>query len=296
MSSAVIERALVFGGRVEPLFGVLHDPSLPAETAIVVVVGGPQYRAGSHRQFVHLARAIAEAGYPVLRFDYRGMGDSAGEQRSFTEVSSDIRDAIDEVQHQLPSVRRIVLWGLCDGASAALLFCHSNHDPRVQGLCLANPWVRSAATLARTHLKHYYLRRMLERDFWVKLQQGKVGMTALAALANNIGLSLMKRRQSTMDHRSYQSCMAVALGRFNGNVLLLLSGNDLTAKEFIEHAMNDSEWLLALQNRGLKREDLPGIDHTFSDGAARARVQTLTVAWLAANRFGAAREPVGCAV
>ena len=39
---------------------------------MVIVVGGPQYRAGSHRQFTLLARHIAAAGYPVLRFDARG--------------------------------------------------------------------------------------------------------------------------------------------------------------------------------------------------------------------------------
>ena len=47
------------------------------------MVGGPQYRVGSHRQFTLMARAFAAAGYPVLRFDYRGIGDSEGESRGF---------------------------------------------------------------------------------------------------------------------------------------------------------------------------------------------------------------------
>jgi alpha/beta superfamily hydrolase len=48
---------------------------------VLVIVGGPQYRAGSHRQFTLLARSLAEQGFAVLRFDYRGMGDSTGAMR-----------------------------------------------------------------------------------------------------------------------------------------------------------------------------------------------------------------------
>ena len=44
-------------------------------TAVLVVVGGPQVRAGSHRHFVQLARHLATHGHAVMRFDVRGMGD-----------------------------------------------------------------------------------------------------------------------------------------------------------------------------------------------------------------------------
>jgi len=50
-----------------------------ADTGVLIVVGGPQYRVGSHRQFVMLARFLADHGVPCMRFDYRGMGDVSGE-------------------------------------------------------------------------------------------------------------------------------------------------------------------------------------------------------------------------
>jgi len=46
---------------------------------------------GSHRQFVQLARRLAKQGYPTLRFDYRGMGDSEGVYRSFENVGPDLQ-------------------------------------------------------------------------------------------------------------------------------------------------------------------------------------------------------------
>lgn len=89
---------------------------------VLIIVGGPQYRVGSHRQFVLLSRRLAGEGYPAMRFDYRGMGDAGGAMRSFEDVRADIGAAIEAFQRAVPSLRRIVLWGLCDAASAALLY------------------------------------------------------------------------------------------------------------------------------------------------------------------------------
>src|ERR1700760_457890 len=115
------ERVLTFDCQGDALVGVLSEPSAPRETGVVIVVGGPQYRAGSHRQFVLLARAIARQGFAVLRFDVRGMGDSAGSPRDFENIGEDVDAAIAALMQQVPAVRQVALWGLCDGASAALL-------------------------------------------------------------------------------------------------------------------------------------------------------------------------------
>ena len=98
-----------------------------------MIVGGPQYRAGSHRQFVRVSRALARAGYAVLRMDYRGMGDSEGDQRDFLGVEADIKAGIDALFDQVPSMQRAALWGLCDAASASLLYLHATRDRRIGG-------------------------------------------------------------------------------------------------------------------------------------------------------------------
>ena len=91
------------------------------------------------------------------------MGDASGGARNFEECSTDIAVAIDTLFAQSPATKRVVLWGLCDAASAALIYLQERHDARVAGLILLNPWVRSAETLSKTHLKHYYGKRLLER-------------------------------------------------------------------------------------------------------------------------------------
>jgi exosortase A-associated hydrolase 1 len=280
--SSVPERALTFRCRGEDLIGIIHPSWDDSETVVIVLVGGPQYRVGSHRQFVLLARHLARAGYPVLRFDVRGMGDSSGDARSFESIEEDVAAAIDCVQVQLPATRRMVLWGLCDGASAALLYLHTSRDPRVQGLCLLNPWVRSEASLARTHIKHYYSQRVLQASFWRKLITGKVGSSSLLEVLRSLRLAVRPRAASFKGQVAapYQRRMAEAWARFGGRVMLVLSGRDLTAKEFVEYLATGDGWQAALEHPGLEKHEFAGADHTFSDAASRTALEDLTLVWL----------------
>lgn len=266
----------------ETLIGLLTVPAHAgpaASTGIIIIVGGPQYRVGSHRQFVLLARALAGSGFPVLRFDYCGMGDSPGSPKKFDTVSSDLGAAIAAMHLALPDVTRYVLWGLCDGASAALLYCHETGDVRVQGLCLLNPWVRSEASLARTHVRHYYLLRLTQREFWLKLLRGQVAGAALARLWRNIRLASGPAHSGSRP-QAFQDRMATAWRNFEGDILLVLSGNDYTAREFEAYVARDPAWTGALERSNVTRRALAQADHTFSAAAQRAQVEAITCEWL----------------
>ena len=247
----------------ETLVAILTRPAVPMDTGVVIIVGGPQYRAGSHRQFVLLSRALSAAGYAVLRFDYRGMGDSTGDLHTFESVNSDISTAIDALLIEVPRVRHVVLWGLCDGASAALLYCQATRDARVRGLCLLNPWVRSDASLAKTHVKHYYTQRLRQKEFWLKLISGQVAWRALAGLVGNLKMALSP--QAKQASPAFQDRMAIAWKDFDGPILLLLSGDDYTAREFLELARSRAVWAGALQKNQLTQHLEAGADHTFSE-------------------------------
>ena len=259
------------------LVGILAVPEgATASTGVVVIVGGPQYRAGSHRQFVLLSRALAAAGYPVLRFDYRGMGDSGGDLRDFADVSMDIASAINTLLTQVTSLRGVALWGLCDGASAALLYLHATQDIRVRGLCLLNPWVRSEASLAKTHVKHYYLQRLKQKEFWTKLARGGVAGKALAGLVRNLKVALAHRSilHNADAERPFQQRMAQAWMSFDGAIMLVLSGADYTATEFSDQISSSPEWRGALNMNRLRQHTVPDADHTFSRMELKAVVAT----------------------
>lgn len=285
---AVTEAAVVFACEGEQLLGVISQPPAAvggvaaATVGAVIVVGGPQYRAGSHRQFVQWARALAAAGTPCLRFDVRGMGDSTGELRPFTELSADIGAAIEALHAAAPQVERVVLCGLCDGASAALLYLHERRDPRVCGLVLLNPWVRSEQSQARTIVKHYYRQRLLDRSFWAKLLRGQVAAQALRDLARHLRQALRPQTPAAAAPTlGYQAKMALALQSLRAPVLLLLSGDDYTAKEFRDHCAADAAWGNILRQPGLQFMELPGADHTLSATPARLQFEAACLAWLA---------------
>jgi uncharacterized protein len=263
--------------------GILAKPEVSAQIGVVIMVGGPQYRAGSHRQFVLLSRALAQAGFAVLRIDYQGMGDSEGVPYQFTNVSPDIARAIDALQTHVPTLRKIALWGLCDAASAALIYLHDTQDAsdtRVVGLCLLNPWVRSEASLARTQVKHYYTQRLRQREFWVKLASGRVAASAVKGLITSIRGMRGSLKPKTAANLPFQDKMQLAWRSFRGSVLLILSGEDYTAKEFLEYANADGQWSSALKQPNVHRHDMKDADHTFSDQKHSRDVETATIQWL----------------
>ena len=276
------EHCVTFPCAGEQLLGIAAAPERPQKTGVLIVVGGPQYRVGSHRQFLLISRALAEAGYPAMRFDFRGMGDSTGELRDFEGVNEDVGAAIDAFQAHCPQLERIVLWGLCDAATACLLYWDLTRDARIGGQVLLNPWVRSEATLARTHIRHYYGQRLLQAEFWHKLLRGKLGIRhALQGLAT----SWLRARKTSGDASTdamlpFQKRMMRALEGFPGPTLLILSGDDYTAKEFLEACQADAQATQALAGTQLTRVDVSGADHTFSSRDLRQAVEAATLAWL----------------
>lgn len=289
MTADVREEALSFDCEGEQLVGVLSMPGTrQADLALVVIVGGPQVRTGSHRQFTRLCRSVAAAGWPALRFDVRGMGDSSGPLHNFETVGADIEAAVQALQQRLPGIRRVVLWGLCDGASAALLYLHgrqagANPDTRVAGLVLLNPWVRSAQTLARAHVKHYYWQRLRQREFWRKLLGGGVAMRAIRDLIANVRLAGSSRGGGTSPDQPvppFQERMLLAATKFPHSMLWILSGRDYTAQEFKELAASDRRWQALMDASRVEQVSVAGADHTFSDRQDEASLFELTIAWM----------------
>ncbi|AKH22039.1 hypothetical protein AAY24_04255 [Sedimenticola thiotaurini] len=264
------------------MVAVLHNPSSKRRRALLVVVGGPQYRAGSHREFVLLARAVADSGYPVLRFDYRGMGDSEGDYTGFDNIQDDIRAAVDSLQDHLPNVEEVVIWGLCDAATAAAFYAPG--DPRVKGLALANPWVRSEEGEAKAFLKHYYIKRILSLGFWKKVLRGELNIAkSVSSLQSNVKAAAGAEQENSVPVSSAPG-LAVrlenSLGDFNGQVLLILSGNDLTAAEFKDATKASRGFRRLLGQSRFKRFDLDASDHTFSRHEWLDLTIGRTISWL----------------
>ncbi len=283
------ETPLVFDCAGNRLVGILHAGSKEATTGVVIVVGGPQYRVGAHRQFVLMARAFAAAGTPVLRFDYRGMGDSDGNVRSFDSVSKDIDVAISCLVTRTPSVKHIVLLGLCDAASANLIYV-SSHDS-VGGLILINPWVRTIESEAKSYLRHYYLQRLMQRSFWRKVIRGDLGISnsfrdfvRSLQLARGRTQYVSNAAESVDAH--YLTRMLAGLKRFQGPILFVTSGRDLTAQEFLDLCKASGAWKHAISSLNSCHHHFRGADHTMSSRSDLRATTDACLEWIESVKVG----------
>jgi exosortase A-associated hydrolase 1 len=284
------EHAISFSCHDSWLYGILSLPDQTISRGVLIVVGGPQYRVGSHRQFTLLGRHLAAHGVAAMRFDYRGMGDSEGDVKTFEEVGDDLRHAIDRFFEGVPALRELVIWGLCDAASAAIFY--ACQDSRVTGLVLLNPWIRTEEGIAKATLKHYYLARLFEPELWSKIRRGHFDYAAAArSLAGLAGKALPRRKQAPAVVRgaandgcgnpaSLPERMFDGLSRFKGRTLLIMSGNDLTAQEFSDLVKGSRKWRRLLGSPGVTRLDLPEANHTFSRREWRDQVADWTSGWV----------------
>jgi len=291
------EKALCIPCAGEQLVGVFHSPEGEASrrAILMVVGGGPQYRGGGHRQLLLWARQLARQGYPVLRFDYRGMGDSTGAFGGFTTIDEDLRAAIDRLLVEAPGTGEVILWGECD-ASAAIL-SYAFRDARVKGLALQNVWVQTEAGQADAILRSYYWQRLVQPSFWRKVLRFEYNplQTAREALSYARKAAAGRRERALAERAAAESPLHEALPadlplperlleglrRFNGPVLLFLSGRDIIAQEFALLVKGSAAWQAALAAKPATRHDLPLADHTFSTAQQRNEVLQLSLDWLA---------------
>jgi uncharacterized protein len=280
--NAYNEKAVIFSCDGSRLVGIAAVPERAVATGVLILVGGPQYRVGSHRQFTLLARSLAESGIASLRFDYRGMGDSEGDKSDFDQTEADICVAIDALIESVPEVSSVVLWGLCDAASSALIFAHRH--PQVSGLILLNPWVHSGTYSVQVKLAHYYRPSLSRRDQWNRLFSGQIKLIpAFRELARD-GLGLLRKYTPGSNEkpasRSFIDVMQEGLAQFQHRILIVLSEADLTAREFSTLIAHDAVWKAAVSKPTVTLKRVSGADHTFSQKPWQEEVSRLTIEWL----------------
>lgn len=266
----------------ERLIGIVDGAESVSDVGVLIVVGGPQYRVGSHRQFVLLARDLASEDIPTMRFDYRGMGDASGQRRTFETIAADIAAAASEFRRVCPQIQRIVLWGLCDGASASLF--HAANDPQISGVVMLNPWVRTETGHSKALFSHYYSQRILSGQFWRHLMSGKVSPLRSAQemlkhfwkargddAAPSPGPGVRSVETPPLPQR-----LARAWKAFKGPTLLVLAGQDLVATEF-KNAAYREPLSNALEKSQVTVVEIAEATHTFSSRSWRDNVTSETL-------------------
>jgi alpha-beta hydrolase superfamily lysophospholipase len=108
-------QALYFESGAERLFGWLHLPEQSGAQMGIVMCKPFGYEAVCmHRSWREFADEFAALGFPVIRFDYAGTGDSSGEDPGADRMdqwTDDVLAALATLRRQT-GVREICLFGM----------------------------------------------------------------------------------------------------------------------------------------------------------------------------------------
>jgi pimeloyl-ACP methyl ester carboxylesterase len=276
-----VREELVRFGKNERLLAVLTEAAQGSRSdrpGIVLLNAGAIHRIGPNRTYVSLARRLAGAGYPVLRMDVGGIGDSrplpgAPDNRVYhRDALVDVDEALDFFGPRTKTTR-FILTGLCSGAYVS--FHGALADKRVCAAVMINPqtftW-KEGDSLDVSQSKNYndvqhYQRSIYQIEKWAKLLRGEVdvkrAVVALGRRAKIVGevrlRKALARFRGTVSPDDVPGTLAL-LDQRGVRVFFLMSRGD-PGLDYLDLHLGSS---LYESTPRYRLEIIDGPDHTFT--------------------------------
>lgn len=235
------------------LVGTLDRETASHSAGLLIVSGGNELRSGAWSGQAQLAARLAGEGFPVFRYDRRGVGDSEGENLSFRHSGPDIAAALAAFRAAMPHISRVVAFGNCDAAAALML-----NAPvlELDALVLANPWTfdgeEGPEALPAAAIRSRYLAKLMNpREVW-RLLTGGVNLAKLVR-------GLRSAAAPSAAPQGLVEEIKAGLAAFTGEATILLASRDRTAQMFSE--------VWDPSDPRIQRID--SASHSFADEAAR---------------------------
>lgn len=180
-------RPLFFGSSDHALFGVHHPARAAAArgAGVVLCYPGVQEYNTTHWAFRKLAGMLAREGFDVLRFDYHGTGDSAGDTLEGDPSTwvADIHAAVRELR-DMAGVQSVSLLGMRLGAALAAL---ASREIDVDDLVLWEPVVHGRSYIGELEAQQARKKLVLLHGRWREDGQELMGFPFPPSLREAIG-------------------------------------------------------------------------------------------------------------
>lgn len=300
-AASLRERAVVFGGERD-LFGILTSPPDAARRvdlpAIIMLNAGSIHRIGAHRLYVPMARRWAALGFPVLRVDLSGIGDSpvaVGAQENLTyprDRGEDVQAAMDFLAANV-KVDKFILTGLCSGGD--ITFEVGFRSPRVAGAIMINPrtfCVNDLSMVDSYQQARAYQGSLLQTDSLKKLLRGDADVARAARIVAPKVADQLKRAVSSAVSKALgggrndgggtsseaqrendvPKCLRIMAER-GVDTYLVVTEHD-PGVDYVD-ANYGREMRALAPLSGFHRTDVKGTDHTFTARWAQDFVSTV---------------------
>lgn len=245
-------------------------------TGLLIVSGGNEIASGAHAGMAQLASEIAAHGFPVFRFDRRGIGDSAGENRGYAASAADMAAAARAFRAAAPALQRMVMFGNCDAATALGLF---HRELGADALVLANPWLFNTETdlPPPAAIRTRYLRKLRAPREWGRLLRGDVDIGKLFK-----GLSAMSAPSKEIDVAKQ---LSEALASTSLPVHVILARHDATALAFSAR-WHSREFAAVRSTPRITLAEIDTRSHSFASSADADALRAQLIAALEAASGG----------
>ena len=261
-------KPVTFENKGQQIIGILHTPdalkSGKKAPGIVMFHGFTGNKTEAHRLFVHVARSLSEAGFIVLRFDFRGSGDSDGEFEDMTvpdEVSDAEKALTFLMEQENVDEERVGILGLSMGGRVAAIL--ASKDRRLKFAILYSP--------ALGPLKERFFSQM-SKEKLEKLDSGE-------PIEVSSGWYLKKKFFETVDYIVPLNIM----DRIEVPVLIVHSDKDEIIP--LEEALRGYELIKDLNEKS-ELYVVKGGDHTFSKREHTLEVIRKTLDWINSLNLG----------
>lgn len=286
MTGGVRERVVRFGPN-QRLVGILTTGKVVSSDRphVVIINAGIIHRVGPNRLYVDLARSVAALGFPVLRFDLAGLGDSdpaTGGASLAESALADVAEALDFLG-STRNAKQFLVFGLCSGANYAMLTAF--REPRVVGVMLIDPTVARTRRSTMVHVARRLrnlstLRELVTLRHPVFRRQPGGNSSAAVSVAqaaegqSGQGANMATPYMSPHDaRRSLEELVARG-----ANLMFVFTGG-------VNHVYNYHGQLFDLLpgldfGSQLSLHYMPDTDHTVSDCDGRSRLLESLQRWL----------------
>jgi len=255
------------------LFAMATQPETPTGLPVVVLLNaGLVHRVGPFRLYVPLARTLAAAGFPVVRFDQPGVGDVPNkDDPDEAAVMSRIFDELAGILY----TNDFIVGGLCAAADLAWGVAHK--DKRVRGLLLLDPVALGG--------------------FWFQLGKIRLFMRRKASTwLSMIQRSFNRKKPANTDFRDWPKPEEVRgeFEKFIADGIAVLAIYTGGAAPYFTHARQiDRTFGNAAHDPRAQFEYWPECDHTFMLSADQARLIDTIRRW--SVKYFAPRKAVASA-